>query len=409
MIGAVVERSGRTQLNDMKKNALALIGCASSLAVVLAAGSCSTTTACVTDSNGNYVCDTYAGAYPYDYVYVDPLYASSWGYYPYYVDTYYDPYGYTYAYYALPAAPVPTMSAAGSNVPELLDRAHKAANAVDVGVRAALDPIKDLIKTKPTQTSDTIVYGPADHASGNYQFTMRLLSESDRRFGWKLEARPMGSTGAFTRVAGGLIRVGDQPRRGHGNIGVDCDALNAADSSVTCRGMLLMGFAHTNDGDKILDVVLKGYSPDSSAVMPLDATVFAWRHADAANRVRLVTRTNLSSTATPALETVAIKLTWLKDVGVRADAIAAGGDIAQGQALVVSTCITADLNQASAMTSTKTCSIDGSACTGGTALNCAAGLQTTDEPTADPTASDPPAGMPEMPAAPSTMPDGEGN
>jgi hypothetical protein len=96
-------------------------------------------------------------------------------------------------------------------------------------------------------------------------------------------------------------------------------------------------------------------------------------------------------------------------VGVRADGIAAGGDIAQGQALVVSTCVAADLNQASAMTSTMTCSLDGTGCTGGTALSCAAGLQSTDQPKADPMASDPPAGMPEMPQAPSTMPDGEGN
>jgi hypothetical protein len=394
----------------MRRTARAFIGCASALATAVAVGSCSTTTACITDSNGNHVCDTYAAAYPYDYAYIDPLYATTWGYYPYYVDTYYDPYGYSYVYYALPAAaPVPIMDPPPSNVPPLLDRANRAANAVDVGVRAALDPIKDLIKTKPSQSDDTIVYGPADRGSGTYQFTMRLLSDSDRRFGWKLEARPAGSTDGFTRVAGGLIRVGDQPRRGHGTFGVDCDALNAADASVGCRGTLLMGFAHTNDGDKVLSVALKGYTPDANLVMPLDAAVFAWRHGDTANRVRVVTRTNLPGTASAALETVAIKLTWLKDVGVRADAIAAGGDIAQGQAVLVSTCVPADLNQANAMTSTQTCSIGGTGCTGGTALSCATGLQTSDAPQADPMANDPPAGMPEMPAAPAAMPDGEGN
>ena len=94
---------------------------------------------------------------------------------------------------------------------------------------------------------------------------------------------------------------------------------------------------------------------------------------------------------------------------MRADAIAAGGDVAQGQTLLVSTCVTADLSQANTMTSTKTCSADGTGCTGGTALNCPAGLQMTDQPRADPTATDPPAGMPEMPEAPVTMPDGEGN
>ena len=45
--------------------------------------------------------------------------------------------------------------ATGSDVPELLDKAHRAANAVDAGVRAALDPIKELIKTPPRRTPTT--------------------------------------------------------------------------------------------------------------------------------------------------------------------------------------------------------------------------------------------------------------
>src|SRR5262245_35084451 len=146
-----------------KKNALAFLGCAASLATAFAGASCSSsTTACAVNSSGVYVCDTYAAAYPYDYVYTDPVYATSWGYYPYYVDTYYDPYGYTYVY-AANTAPTPIADpAVGSDVPELLDKAHRAANAIDVAVRAALDPIKELIKTPPTQNGDTIVYGPGN-------------------------------------------------------------------------------------------------------------------------------------------------------------------------------------------------------------------------------------------------------
>src|SRR5678809_78825 len=121
----------------MRKHSVATIGCSLSLlATAFAAGSCSTTTTCAVDSNGNSVCASYTSAYPYDYAYYDPVYATTWGYSPYYVDSYYDPSGYTYLY-ALPA-PMPIADAAtGGNVPELLDRAHRAANAVDVGVRAA--------------------------------------------------------------------------------------------------------------------------------------------------------------------------------------------------------------------------------------------------------------------------------
>ena len=118
---------------------------------------------------------------------------------------------------------------------------------------------------------------------------MRQASASDKRYGWKLEARPDSSSGGFSLVAAGTIQVGEQPRRGRGAFGVDCGALSAADASVACRGTLLMGFAHTNDGDKILEVRLGGYTPDASANMPLDATVFDWRLGDdSANHVRLV-------------------------------------------------------------------------------------------------------------------------
>jgi hypothetical protein len=230
-------------------------------------------------------------------------------------------------------------------------------------------------------------------------------------FAWKLEARPANSTGGMALVAGGTIAVGSMPRRGHGVFGVDCTAMSTADSSVTCRGQLLMGFAHTDAGDKILDVGLKGYTPDMTVDQPMDAKVFDWRHGDSANHVRLVTRTNLSASSTSAPETVTIKLTWIKDVGVRADAVATGGDIAQGQELKVSTCVPSNLDPSQATTSTETCNSDGTGCTtlaGSMTVTCGSGLQTADEPNPDPSASDPPTGMPEMPTEPTSMPDGNG-
>jgi hypothetical protein len=273
----------------------------------------------------------------------------------------------------------------GSDVPALLGEAHRAANAVNVAVRAALDPIKALLKTPPVQTDDSVVYGPAGVGAADYRFTLKTLSAAESRFGWRLEARPGGSSGDFSRVAGGLIRVGDVPRRGRGGLGVDCDAMSAVDPSVTCRGTLLIGFAHTNAGDKILTVGLRAYTPDPAASLALDAVMFAWRQGDSANHVRLAARANLSGPATPAPELVALKLTWLKDVGVRVDAVATGGDLLQGQPTTISSCIAADLV-------TPTC----------------APALTPAEPNPDPTASDPPANMPETPDMPATMPDGDG-
>src|SRR6187401_1909172 len=105
-----------------------------------------TTSTCAVDATGIYVCTDYVSAYPYDYAYVDPWYVSAGGYYPYAVDTYYDPYGYDYYIYALAHLQADSAQA-GTAVPDLFDRAHRAANAINYGVRAALDPIKDLTKT----------------------------------------------------------------------------------------------------------------------------------------------------------------------------------------------------------------------------------------------------------------------
>jgi hypothetical protein len=390
-----------------------LLGCAAPLlATGLPACTSSSTSTCAVDATGNYVCTDYVSAYPYDYAYVDPLYVGVGGYYPYYVDTYYDPLGYDYAIYSLQHVPGETAQT-GTDVPELLDKGHRAANAINYGVRAALDPIKDLIKTEPTQNDGSITFGPGDHANGNYKFTMRQLSKENKRYAWKLEARAKGSDGDFTLVSGGTMRVGDTDRRGTGVFGVDCDKLAAADSSITCQGRLLMGFSQP-DGNKLLNVKLKSYTVDPAVAMPLDANVVAWRVGDNANHLRIVTHTNLDATSSQTTEDVVIKMKWQKDVGVRADAVATGGDIPSGKAVFVSSCVGPSLTVAATNTTTRECTTDGNGCTvssgaidGG--MMCPNDLATVDQPKADANASDPPAGMPEMPSAPSSIPDGSGS
>ena len=125
-------------------------------------------------------------------------------------------------------------------------------------------------------------------------------------------------------------------------------------------------------------------------------------------------RTNLAETATAAEETVAMKVRWIKDVGVRVDAVATGGDVAQGQILRVSTCVGPSLDRATASTSVETCSTDGSGCVpaAGTTLTmptCPTGLDMAEEPNPSATAMDPPSGEPEMPTPPTGIPDGSGN
>ena len=344
------------------------------------------TTSCATDGAGNQVCAGYADAYPYDYAFVDPLYAGSGGYYPYTIDTVYVPPDYlTRAVRTSAISPTPIADPPAA--PEAIDQALAGAEAINAGVRAALDPIRDLIRTAPAEEDDTLTYGPTTVGGATYRFTMRRLSEQGR-FGWSLEVQPRGGD-TFVLAAGGHIQVGDTPRRGRGTMGVDLDVMSAADPAVPGKGKLLIGFVHTGRGDgandaKVLHVSLRAYTPDPAAVMAMNAEVFAWRRGTSANQSRIVARANVAATATAADELIAIKLRWQNGVGVRADAAATGGDIPSGDVLRATTCADATL----------------------TVVTCPAGLDAADPPNPDPAAADPPAGMPDMPATPTAVPDG---
>jgi hypothetical protein len=344
------------------------------------------TTSCATDGAGNQVCADYADAYPYDYAFVDPLHAGSGAYYPYTVDTVYVPADYLTN--ALRAGVVgPTPIADPPVMAEAIDQARAAAEAINAGVRAALNPIRDLIRTTPAAEDDTLTYGPTPIGAASYRFTMGRLSEG-QRFGWRLEVQPIGGD-TFALAAGGLIQVGDTPRRGRGTMGVDMDAMSAADPAVLGKGKLLIGFVHTGSGDgandaKVLHVAQRDYTPDPAAVMAMTAEVFAWRRGTSATQARVVTRANVSATATAAEELIAIKLRWQQGVGVRSDAAATGGDIPAGEVLRYTTCADATL----------------------TLIACPTGLAAGDPPNPDPAAADAPAGMPDMPATPAVVPDG---
>ena len=344
------------------------------------------TTSCTTDGAGNQVCAAYADAYPYDYAFVDPLSAGPGGYYPYTIDTVQSSPDYLTSAVTTSAIG-PTPIADPAMAPEAIDQARAGAEAINAGVRAALNPIRDLIRTPPAVADDTLTYGPMPIGGASYRMTMRRLSD-ERRFGWRLEVQP-GDGGAVALAAGGLIQVGDTARRGRGTMGVDMDALSAADAGVTGKGQLLIGFAHTGSGDaandaKILHVSLRGYTPDAAAVMAVNAEVFAWRRGTSANEARIVTRANVAATASAAEELIAIKLRWQKSVGARADAAATGGDVPAGDVLRFTTCADAALTVAA----------------------CPGGLDVADAPDPDPAAADPPAGMPDMPATPTAVPEG---
>jgi hypothetical protein len=363
---------------------------------------------CVTAVDGTMTCTGYADAYPYDYGYA----GYDTGYYPYTLTVYDDPVGYDVTYGPATLGGVGNDAGASGTdagaqqrlqVPPLIDKARRAANAINAGIRTTLDPIRDIIKTPPTMSGNTLTYGPMDRGEATYRFVLRRLSDPDRRYGWTLEARPAGSDTSFVLVAGSTSQVGATPRRGRGVLGADYDAQSSVDPAVRARGKLFLGFA-SDATTKTLRYVLDGYTPDPAVLDPLDATVIGWHELRSASSTRVVARTNLEETETSAPETVAIKVRWLRGIGARADAVAIGGDIPQGSRLFVSTCVQASLDRDEASTATKMCTLPGADCTPD--VSCAESLVTADHPKEDPTAHDPPAGVPEAPVPPSAVPEG---
>jgi hypothetical protein len=363
---------------------------------------------CITNVDGTVSCTGYADAYPYDYAYA----GYDTGYYPYTLTVYDEPAGYDVTYGSVilggvgtDAGPSNADAGAGKGppLPELIDKARKAANAINAGIRTTLDPIRDITKTAPAIGDNVLTYGPMDRGQATYRFTLRRFSAAEKRYGWALEARPAGTTGSFLLVAGSTIQIGATPRRGSGVLGADYDAQSSVDPSVTARGKLLLGFAD-DATTKTLRYNLDGYTPNPAKIDPVDAKVIGWHELGQASSMRVVAKTNLAETQTTAPEIVAIKVRWIRGVGARADAVATNGDIPQGSALFASTCVPPSLDRQDASTSSKLCSGSGEDCT--LQITCPNDLMTADEPNADPEANDPPAGIPAAPEPPTTVPTG---
>jgi hypothetical protein len=404
---AILKVPGQT--NDMRNVKLGktLVSLFAASVPVAAAASCaSSSTTCVTDTYGNYVCDTYAYAYPYTN--------------DYYLDSYYT-YPYSGVSYYLTAS---DGSATGSGsmgvtsgetnapdgstsaVPELLAKARLGADTINAGVGQAMNPIVLLVKTRPNRAGDTLTYGPLRSGSASYVFTVKKLSNDNKSFSWELEAKPQSSGEDLKTVAGGTINVSnDTPPVTRSTLGIDGDALAAADNSLRSQGTLLLG-ASDNGTTNVLRFRLKGFTPDTTRADPVDAAAIGVRHGQDQNELRVVLKTNLEETKTDAEELVIVKLDWQKADGARADAIAVGGDIPQGQELRISTCVPASLDFASASTVSVTCDITDTSCSSSNSeLMCPAALQSDTAPNSDPTADDPPADAPTLPQVPTSVPE----
>jgi hypothetical protein len=220
--------------------------------------------------------------------------------------------------------------------PELA-RSRAAVKDLNDALRHFMQPIVALVRdTPPTSTDgDVRTWGPVTRGATEFEFVLR--HGSARHYGWVLRARPAGSTDDFTPVAAGGITVGYAPRRGHGTIGLDLDALGAVDPTVTARGKLFAGFDHVAGGS-VIGYRLKNFTPDPASEEPIDALAERVHLAQGVNRARLAYYGNLPETATDAKELLLARVRHERGVGGRADMLVTGGDVADGHVIVVSEC-----------------------------------------------------------------------
>ncbi|MBN1206529.1 MAG: hypothetical protein JXB05_16705 [Myxococcaceae bacterium] len=225
--------------------------------------------------------------------------------------------------------------------PEFLEGARMQIKALNSALKEAITPIVELVNARgaEAQPGDVLVYGPVDRTHATFRFTIKKATE--RRFVWKLEARPLGSTdeAAYKVVAAGGLTKGLVAHRGRGTIGINLDNLKAVAPSTTGQGKLMASFAHTAGNDKTLAYRLVGFTPNLANHEPVTgAFVGHRRQPSGATRVRVFGQYNLRHTATSEKEKVFAAIRFIPGIGGRADVIASGGDIAPDKVFIGSAC-----------------------------------------------------------------------
>ena len=208
-----------------------------------------------------------------------------------------------------------------STPPEYLAKTRAALKELNEDVKKALTPIAALVietAKSDAKVGDARVFGPKDQGNANWKLTVK--KKADKKFGFKLEARPLGSTddSAFKTVAvGELDRAAEtRPHRGKGIIGLDLDAYASIDTSSKATGKLLAAFAHAGEG-KVILYRLKGFTPDSSTHAAVSGTIYGHKTPSGEAVVRFA---SLSDVVTgSALELMLGHLHWMPGIGGRAD------------------------------------------------------------------------------------------
>ena len=228
---------------------------------------------------------------------------------------------------------VQTESAVGSASAYLIG-ARDTVKALNGALRAILTQLVNLINSEDPSApqADLRVYGPRDTEFATFKLTLKKIEVN--KYGWKLEAKPLGGTDdQYVPVIAGWMAKGALPHRGRGVIGIDLDAYGTvtSDPNYHGQGKLLSGFAYVGNS-KVLAYKLNAFTPNSTVNAPLTAAFVGYRNLDTNfTAIRIASWTNIDQTATLAPELILTRLRHKIGVGGRADIVAAKGDLPTGE------------------------------------------------------------------------------
>ncbi|PTL83936.1 hypothetical protein [Vitiosangium sp. GDMCC 1.1324] len=225
--------------------------------------------------------------------------------------------------------------------PEFLAGARAEVKALNAALKDAITRITTLANgdLKEAQKGDVLVYGPKD--LDNATFRLQVKKTSTKRFAWKLEARPLGSTDdtAWKLVGAGRLARGELAHRGRGTLALNLDNLKSVAPSTTGQGKLMASFAHTVGEDKTVSYRLVGFTPNPANHDPVTGAFVGYRLLPSrVTGIRVMGKWNLSSTATDAKENVFSRIRFRPGIGGRADVLASGGDIPASHVFIGSAC-----------------------------------------------------------------------
>jgi len=231
--------------------------------------------------------------------------------------------------------------------PVFLAQTREAIQALNTGLKTALEKIVALSQTQGNGTANVKTYGPKDEGGATYLLTVKRAGIN---YWWKLDAKALGAADAAYQVVAsghlkrGLVEDGEKAHRGHGVAGFDFDKLAAIDAGIKPRGRLLATFAHSGE-TKMVAWHLDGFTPDPASREALTATFYGHKNAAGVARVRVGGKFDVLA-GPSGKELVFARAVFKPGIGGRADAFlpavqkntTSNGDVPAGRFVVAHSC-----------------------------------------------------------------------